>query len=94
MQAIAIERPDVVATLTIVASGAGAKTLAGGQRSLSPDTEREIGAIGFERYIRNYIENDTMAFNPQFYPPTRRRGGSPGGRGVVGTERRGNVSLP
>ena len=67
MQAMAIERPDVVATLTIAASGAGTKTLAGGQRSLSPDTEREIHAIGFERYIRNYIENETMAFNPQFY---------------------------
>jgi pimeloyl-ACP methyl ester carboxylesterase len=67
MQAMAIERPDVVATLTIAASGAGTKTLVGGQRSLSPDTEREIHAIGFERYIRNYIENDTMAFNPQFY---------------------------
>jgi pimeloyl-ACP methyl ester carboxylesterase len=67
MQAMAIERPDVVATLTIAASGAGTKTLAGGQRSLSPDTEREIHALGFERYIRNYIENDTMAFNPQFY---------------------------
>jgi len=67
MQAMAIERPDVVATLTIAASGAGTKTLSGGQRKLSPDTEREIHAIGFERYIRNYIENDTMAFNPQFY---------------------------
>ena len=70
MQALAIERPDLVATLTIAASGAGTKTLAGGQRSLSPDTEREIRAIGFERYIRNYIENDTMAFNPQFYGQT------------------------
>jgi len=67
MQGMAIDRPDVVATLTIVASGAGTKTLAGGQRTLSPDTEREIHAIGFERYIRNYIENDTMAFNPRFY---------------------------
>ena len=67
LQAMAIERPALVATLTIAASGAGTKTLAGGQRSLSPDTEREIQAIGFERYIRNYIENDTMAFNPQFY---------------------------
>jgi len=67
MQAMAIERPDLVATLTIAASGAGTKTLAGGQRSLSPDTEREIRAIGFERYIRNYIENDSMAFNPKFY---------------------------
>ncbi len=67
VQAMAIERPDLVATLTIAASGAGAKTLAGGPRSLSPDTEREIRDIGFERYIRNYIENDTMAFTPKFY---------------------------
>ena len=67
VQAMAIERPDLVATVTIAASGAGAKTLAGGPRSLSPDTEREIRDIGFERYIRNYIENDTMAFNPKFY---------------------------
>ncbi|MBM4296644.1 MAG: alpha/beta hydrolase [Deltaproteobacteria bacterium] len=67
MQAMAIARPDLVATLTMAASGAGTKTLAGGKRSLSPDTEKEIDAIGFERYIRNYIENDTMAFDPQFY---------------------------
>jgi len=67
VQAMAIERPDLVATLTIAASGAGAKTLTGGPRSLSPDTEREIRDIGFERYIRNYIENDAMAFNPRFY---------------------------
>jgi len=66
-QAIAVQQPDLVATLTIAASGAGSKTLAGGQRTLSPDTEREINAIGFERYIRNYLENDTMAFNPNFY---------------------------
>src|SRR5678815_5670089 len=67
VQAMAIARPDLVATLTIAASGAGTKTLAGGQRSLSPDTEQEIHAIGFERYIRNYIENETMAFNAKFY---------------------------
>jgi len=67
MQAMAIEWPDLVATLTIAASGAGAKTLTGGRRSLSPDTEREIQTIGFERYIRNYIENETMAFSPKFY---------------------------
>jgi pimeloyl-ACP methyl ester carboxylesterase len=72
VQAMAIARPDLVATLTIAASGAGTKTLAGGQRSLSPDTEREIHAIGFERYIRNYIENDTMAFNPKFTANTAR----------------------
>jgi len=67
MQALAIAHPDLVATLTIAASGAGVKTLAGGPRRLSPDTESEIQAIGFERYIRNYIENDTMAFTPKFY---------------------------
>jgi pimeloyl-ACP methyl ester carboxylesterase len=53
--------------VTIAAAGAGARTLDGGPRSLSPNTEQEISAIGFERYIRNYIENDTMAFNPDFY---------------------------
>jgi len=67
VQAMAIERPDMAATLTIAASGSGAKTLGGGQRIVSPDTEREIRDLGFERYIRNYIENDTMAFDPLFY---------------------------
>jgi pimeloyl-ACP methyl ester carboxylesterase len=67
VQAMAIERPDLVATLTIAASGSGAKTLGGGERIVSPDTEREIRDVGFERYIRNYIENDSMAFNPVFY---------------------------
>ena len=94
VQAMAIERPDLVATLTIAASGAGTKTLAGGQRSLSPDTEREIHAIGFERYIRNYIENDTMAFNPKFYREAWRGGCGAGRRRVVGTEHGGNVSPP
>jgi pimeloyl-ACP methyl ester carboxylesterase len=67
VQAMAIERPDLVATLTIAASGSGAKTLGGGARKVSADTEREIREMGFERYIRNYVENDTMAFNPKFY---------------------------
>jgi pimeloyl-ACP methyl ester carboxylesterase len=67
VQAMAIARADLVATVTIAAAGAGVKTLDGGPRSLSPDTEREIQSIGFERYIRNYIENDTMAFNSAFY---------------------------
>jgi pimeloyl-ACP methyl ester carboxylesterase len=67
VQAMAIERPDLVATLTMAASGPGAKTLSGGPRIVSPDTEREIRDMGFERYIRAYIENDTMAFNPKFY---------------------------
>jgi 3-oxoadipate enol-lactonase len=67
VQAMAIERPDLVATITIAASGSGAKTLSGGTRNVSPDTEHEIRDLGFERYIRNYVENDTMAFNPKFY---------------------------
>ena len=67
VQAMAIARPDLVATITIAASGSGAKTLSGGPRKVSADTEREIRDIGFERYIRAYIENDTMAFNPKFY---------------------------
>ena len=67
VQAMAIERPDLVSTLTIAASGSGARTLSGGTRKVSPDTEREIRDMGFERYIRAYVENDTMAFNPEFY---------------------------
>jgi pimeloyl-ACP methyl ester carboxylesterase len=66
-QSMAIERPDLVATLTIAASGPGAKTLGGGPRTLSPDTESEIRELGFERYIRAYVENDTTAFSPAFY---------------------------
>ncbi|MGB7946427.1 MAG: alpha/beta fold hydrolase [Candidatus Binatia bacterium] len=67
VQAMAIQHPDLVATLTMAASGPGAKTLSGGRRIVSPDTEREIRDMGFERYIRAYVENDTMAFNPEFY---------------------------
>jgi 3-oxoadipate enol-lactonase len=67
VQAMAIARPDLVATVTIAASGSGAKTLSGGPRHVSPETEREIREMGFERYIRGYVENDTMAFDPKFY---------------------------
>ena len=67
VQALAIERPDLVATLTIAASGSGVKTLSGGARTVSPDTEREIRNLGFERYIRAYVENDATAFSPGFY---------------------------
>ncbi len=66
-QAMAIARPDLLATLTIAACGPGARTLNGRPRIVSPDTEREIRDLGFERYIRNYVENDAMAFNPEFY---------------------------
>jgi pimeloyl-ACP methyl ester carboxylesterase len=67
VQAMAIGRPDVVATLTMAATGPGSKTLSGGQRDLSPEAAREIGEMGFERYIKTHIDNDGMAFNPAFY---------------------------
>jgi pimeloyl-ACP methyl ester carboxylesterase len=71
VQAMAIARPDVVATLTMAAAGPGSKTLSGGQRDLSPEAAREIGEMGFERYIKTHIDNDGMAFNPAFYRENR-----------------------
>jgi pimeloyl-ACP methyl ester carboxylesterase len=67
VQAMAIARPDLAATLTMAAAGPGSKTLSGSPRDLSPDTAREIGEMGFERYIKTHINNDGMAFNPAFY---------------------------
>lgn len=67
VQAMAIERPDLVATATIAGAGPGSRTLSGGPRNLSPYSEREIRALGFEQYIRSHVENDDMAFSPSFY---------------------------
>lgn len=67
VQAMAIERPDLVATLTIAACGPGSKTLAGRPRDLSPETANEIQELGFERYIRAHVDNDGMGFTPSFY---------------------------
>jgi pimeloyl-ACP methyl ester carboxylesterase len=67
VQAMAIARPDLVATLTMAAAGPGSKTLSGGPRDLSPEAAREIGEIGFEQYIKSHVNNDGMAFNPAFY---------------------------
>jgi 3-oxoadipate enol-lactonase len=67
VQAMAIARPDLVATLTMAAAGPGSKTLSGGRRDLSPEAAREIREMGFERYIKTHINNDGMAFNPAFY---------------------------
>lgn len=67
VQAMAIQRPDLVATLTMAAAGPGSKRLDGGQRELSPETMREISEMGFEEYIRSHIDNDGMAYNPEFY---------------------------
>jgi pimeloyl-ACP methyl ester carboxylesterase len=67
VQAMTIERPDLVVTLTMAAAGPGSKTLSGGPRDLSPEAAREIREMGFEQYIKSHIDNDGMAFNPAFY---------------------------
>jgi len=64
-QAIAIEQPDLVATLTLAATGPGSKSLHGGRREASD--ENEIRHVGFERFIRSHVENDTTAFSVTFY---------------------------
>lgn len=66
-QAMAIERPDMVATLTMAATGPGSKSLHGGRREASAEGEREINELGFERFIRSHVENDTMAFGAIFF---------------------------
>jgi 3-oxoadipate enol-lactonase len=66
-QAMAIERPDLVVTLTMAAVGAGTKSTQGGPREVTDDDERQIREHGFERFIRGHIENDHMAFSSTFY---------------------------
>ena len=53
VQALAIERPDLVATLTIAAAGAGTKATDGGPRVIRNTDEEEIRVHGFERFIRD-----------------------------------------
>jgi pimeloyl-ACP methyl ester carboxylesterase len=67
VQALAIQRPDLVATLTIAAAGAGTKTSDGGPRQATNADEKEIRAHGFERFIRGHVENTHMAFNERFF---------------------------
>jgi len=66
-QALAIQRPDLVATLTIAAAGAGTKATDGSPRVITNTDEEEIHKVGFERFIRGHIENTHMAFNPKFF---------------------------
>lgn len=66
VQAMALEHPERIATLTMTASGPGSQTLDGAQRQLT-SAAGEISEMGFERYIRSHIDNDGMAFNPAFY---------------------------
>ena len=67
VQALAIDRPDWVATLTIAAAGAGMKATSGAPREVRNTDEEEIRAHGFEAFIRSHIENTHMAFNAEFY---------------------------
>ncbi|MBM4296645.1 MAG: alpha/beta fold hydrolase [Deltaproteobacteria bacterium] len=66
-QALAIQRPDLVATLTIAAAGAGVKATDGGPRVARNTDEEEIRAHGFEQFIRGHIENTHMAFDAKFF---------------------------
>jgi 3-oxoadipate enol-lactonase len=67
VQALAIERPDLVASLTIAATGPGSRRLDGTPRDVAPEALNEIRKVGFEKYIRGHIDNDTMAYTPEFY---------------------------
>src|SRR5262245_55625564 len=66
-QALAIQRPDLVATVTIAAVGAGVKATDGGPRVVRNTDDEEIRAHGFEKFIRGHIENTHMAFNEKFF---------------------------
>ncbi|HXF76716.1 MAG TPA: alpha/beta fold hydrolase [Methylomirabilota bacterium] len=66
-QALALARPDLVASLTIAAAGAGVRALDGEPRQVRTTDEEEIQKLGFERFIRDHIENDHMAFDPEFF---------------------------
>lgn len=67
VQALAIRRPDLIATVTIAAAGAGMKATSGAPREVRNTDAEEIREHGFERFIRNHIENIHMAFNADFY---------------------------
>lgn len=66
-QALAIQRPDLIATLTIAAAGAGMKATGGGPRVVRNADEEEIRLHGFERFIRGHVENTHMAFNESYF---------------------------
>jgi pimeloyl-ACP methyl ester carboxylesterase len=67
VQAMAIDRPDLIASLTIATTGPGSRRLDGTPREAAPDAMDEIKKIGFENYIRSHIDNDHMAYNPDYY---------------------------
>ena len=66
-QAMAIERPELFATLTMAATGPGEQLRQGGLGKAVDDEDRKIRENGFERYIRSHVENDSTAFSEAFY---------------------------
>lgn len=66
-QAMAVERPDRVATLTMAATGPGEQLRQGGLGKAIDDEDSKIREQGFERYIRSHVENDRTAFSADFY---------------------------
>jgi len=67
VQAMAIEHPEMIAGLTMAGVGAGTKSTEGGPRRTTNSDDEEIRKHGFERFIRDHIENDHMAFTSKFY---------------------------
>ena len=74
MQAMAIERPDLVATLTMAASGPGKRRLDGSPRDVGSEAIDEIQKIGFEQYIQTHVDNDVMGVQSTFIAITARSG--------------------
>lgn len=66
-EAIAVIRPEVVATLTMAGAGPGEKSGQGGFRGLTKDADQDIREMGFEQFIRSHADNDTIAFSSSFY---------------------------
>ncbi|HWO42289.1 MAG TPA: alpha/beta hydrolase [Candidatus Eisenbacteria bacterium] len=65
-QAMAIQAPETVATLTMAATGPGNRSLSGEARAQNRDAEA-IEESGFETFIRSHIDNDRSAFSAEFY---------------------------
>ena len=73
VQAMAIQQPDLVASLTISTTGPGVRRLDGTMREVGPEALDEIKKIGFEKYILEHIDNDHMAYNPEYYRDHRQQ---------------------
>jgi hypothetical protein len=65
-QALAIGRPDLIATLTIAAAGAGIMPSSDPPGQRRNTDEEQIREHGFEHFIRGHVENTHMAFGAQF----------------------------